>query len=101
MHSPQELSDSARLCESARQFATVRNVLTAKVVAILRQRTAALISDRELEAIATQWFETVTDDMNDAEMLKRMAECFDEIAIIFKKLEEATNRTVIEVASNK
>ena len=72
---------ASRLCDYARQFATVKRIMTARVAEIMREHLnhirAATITDDELNAIIAMWFEVVTEDASDADLFKRLANVFE------------------------
>ena len=72
---------ASRMCDFARQFATVRRIMTARVAEDMRQHLnrigAAAITDAELNAVIAMWFEVVTEDASDADLFKRLANVFE------------------------
>ena len=72
---------SSRMCDYARQFATVKRIMTARVAEVVREHLnhigAATISDDELNAIIAMWLEVVTEDASDADLFKRLANVFE------------------------
>jgi len=91
---------ASRLCDYARQFATVKRIMTARVAEVMREHLnhigAATITDDELNAIIAMWFEVVTEDASDAELFKRLANVFDECAEAPKKQGEENIKLAAE-----
>ena len=91
---------ASRMCDYARQFATVKRIMTARVAEVLREQLnhigAATIIDDELNAIIAMWFEVVTEDASDSELFKRLANVFDEYAEAAKKQGEENMKLAAE-----
>lgn len=96
---------ASRMCDYARQFATVKRIMTARVAEVMREHLnyigATTITDGEMNAIISMWLEVATEDAPDAELFNRLVNVFDECAEAAKKQSEENIKLATELTAKE
>ena len=93
------------MCDYARQFATVKRIMTARAAEVMRELLnhigATAITDGEMNAIIAIWLEVATENAPDAELFKRLADVLAECAEAAKKQGEENIKLATELTAKE